>query len=81
MYSIANFPKKSSTKIKVMVTLALIVLTSIWFAWTSQPVRHVAPDLVIMKRESYEISPQFEEALSVSMRRSDGRLVNWEWVA
>lgn len=79
----SNYTQNSPLhKIKVLITMLVIVIASIWFALASQPVqpvRVVSPDAVVMRRESLEISPEFEEALYQSMRRGYCQAVNWEW--
>lgn len=59
--------------------MLVIVIAAILFALNSQPIRHVTPDAVVMRRESLEISPEFEEALYQSMRRGYCQAVNWDW--
>lgn len=74
MNSIAN----SLKKYKVALTMLLILIASIWFALNSQPVKHITPD-VVMRRESLELDPAYEEALNVSLKRGYLQGVNWEW--
>jgi hypothetical protein len=67
------------SKVKILALMLLILVSSILFAIQSQPVIHVTPDALVMKRESLELDPAFEEALNVSMKRGYCQSVNWEW--
>lgn len=80
MTSLPQIAKNFKHQIRIVALMLLILLSSILFALQSQPVRHVTPD-VVMKRESLEITPEFEEALNVSLKRGYLQGVNWEWVA
>lgn len=61
-----------------IITIALSLMAAT-IVPEARPVIHVAPDEIVMKRESFEISPEFEEALNVSMKRGYCQAVNWEW--
>lgn len=61
-------------KIKVLVTMLVILTASIWFALASQPVqpvRVVTPDLIIMGRES-------EPTRSILVNLANGQTLVWE---
>lgn len=72
MSIITNSPRK----IKVLITMSLIVITSFWFALHSQP--------QAMKRESKpvvgEIVLSLDQALNLSLAYGDYRKVNVDWV-
>ena len=69
--------KKSTLKIKVVAMMLLILISSILFAIQSQPVIHVTPSEIVMKRESLEITPEFEEAIYQSQKRGYLQAVDW----
>lgn len=75
MNSIPHFSRKSTLKIQIMITLALILLSSFWFALNSQPQ---------MRRESKpvvgEIVLSLDQALNLSLAYGDYRKVNVDWV-
>lgn len=66
------------SKVKIAAMMLIILLSAITFAIQSQPVKHVTPDIV-MRRESFELDPAFEEALNVSLKRGYCQAVNWKW--
>lgn len=79
-----SISKLYNSLLAMALTLIITVVIAVLAALTSgeQAMKResaITPDLVVMKRESFEIAPEFEEALNVSMRRGDYRLVNWEW--
>lgn len=72
---------KTLKNYKVALTMLFILVAAILFAIQSQPiqpVKHITPD-VVMKRESLELDPAFEEALNVSLKRGYLQGVNWDW--
>jgi len=71
---IANSPKISSTKIKVVALMLLILVSSIWFAFASQPaqpVKVVTPDLILMRRGS-------DPSRSILVNLPNGNTLVWE---
>ena len=71
------------SQILAMLLIALITITLSLMAATivpeARPVIHVMPSEIVMKRESLDLDPAFEEALNVSMKRGYCQAVNWEW--
>lgn len=75
MNILPRISKKSSLKIQIMITMALILLSSIWFALNSQP--------VAMRRESIPVQGvivlSLDQALNESLAAGDYRRVNVNW--
>lgn len=69
-----NIISNPSRKIKVLITMLLIVIASILFAIQSQPVKHYAPGLPgyeVMRRES-------DPTRSILVNLPNGQTLVWE---
>jgi hypothetical protein len=76
--SIASLSKKikhQTLKIKVLIMMLVILAASILFAIQSQPVIHVTPDEIIMKRESLELDTDTTDSILVNL--PNGQTLVW----
>lgn len=82
-YSKKNPLNQIYGKVLAMLLITLITITLSFLAATivpeARPLKHVTPDIV-MRQESLEITPEYEEAINASLRLGDGRIVNWREV-